>query len=131
MNFHQAMRGCHHRLKKWNKKIYIASLKKTEEDQYGNEILIYDKPEEYMMNVQPLNSEADMREFGINVEQYQKAIIEKKIYFGKFKEGDVAYLDGASPEGEKKDGYNANYVLYPPRNQNKCIRLTFERIHTK
>jgi len=84
-----------------------------------------------MMNVQPLNSEADMQEFGINVDQYQKAIIEKHIYYGKFKEGDVAYLDGATPEGEKENGYNANYKLYPPRNQNKCIRLTFERIHTK
>jgi len=125
------MRGCQYRKKKWNKKIWIASLKETEEDQYGNEILVYDEPKTYMMNVQPLNSEADMREFGINVDQYQKAIIEKPIYYGKFKEGDVAYLDGANPKGEPKNGDNANYKLYPPRNQNKCIRLTFERIHTK
>lgn len=125
------MRGYQQRLKKWNKKIYIASLLDTDEDQYGNETLIYDEPKEYMMNVQPLNSEADMQEFGINVEQYQKAIIEKDIYYGVFKEGDVAYLDGATPDEETKNGENANYTLYPPRNQNKCIRLTFERIHTK
>lgn len=125
------MRGCQIRLRKWNKTIWIASLLGTEEDEYGNEVLMYDTPVQYEMNVQPLKAVADMMEFGINATQIQKAIIERPIYEGVFKEGDVAYLDGANPTGETKNGANANYKLYPPRNQNKCIRLTFERIHTK
>ena len=79
------------------------------------------------MNVQPLTAEADLKEFGINVEQFYKTIIEKDKYYGAFKEGDVAYLDGVTPEGEVKDGFNANYRLYPPRNQNKCICIFFKR----
>ena len=83
------------------------------------------------MNVQPLTAEADLKEFGINVEQFQKAVIEYDEYFGKFKEFDIAYLDGITPDGEKVNGENANYRLYPPRNQNKCICIFFKRINTK
>lgn len=61
----------------------------------------------------------------------QKAIIERPIYEGVFKEGDKAYLDGATPTGETVNGENANYKLFPPRNQNKCIQLRFRRIDTK
>lgn len=83
------------------------------------------------MNVQPLTAEADLKEFGINVEQFYKTIIEKDKYYGVFKEGDVAYLDGIMPEGEPQHGFNANYRVYPPRNQNKCICIFFKRINTK
>lgn len=125
------MRGCQIRLRKWNKTIWIASLLGTEEDEYGNEGLIYAEPIQYEMNVQPLKSEAEAAEFGIDIEQMQKAIIERPIYEGVFKEGDLAYLDGANPEGEQRNGLNANYKLFPPRNQNKCIQLRFRRIDTK
>jgi len=57
------MRGCQIRLRKWNKTIWIASLTGSEEDEYGNEKLIYDTPVKYEMNVQPLKSEADIAEF--------------------------------------------------------------------
>lgn len=83
------------------------------------------------MNVQPVSSEADIQEFGENAKQMQKGIIELKEYLGKFKEYDVAYLDGASPDGEKENGSKANYRLYPPRNQNKAIIIYFERLTAK
>ena len=153
-----------YRKKEWNKKIWIAKKIGTQENDYGTEIPIYDKPQEYMMNVQPLSSEADIAEFGENSKQVQRAVIKLKEYFDKFKEFDVAYLDGVSPldnGGEyvidvseldkaniklinqlkvknlatgKLEYYtcdNANYRLYPPRNQNKVILLYFERLTAK
>lgn len=83
------------------------------------------------MNVQPVSSYPDMQEFGEKAKAIQKAVIEYDKYFGKFKEYDVAYLDGASPEGEETYGDNANYKVYPPRNQNKVILLYFERLTGK
>lgn len=85
----------------------------------------------YMINVQPINSSADIQEFGERANQMQKAILEKSKYLNKFKEFDVAYLDGANPKGEVINGENANYRLYPPRNQNKCIAIYFERLAGK
>ena len=120
-----------YRKKEWNKKIWIAKKIGTQENDYGTEIPIYDEPIEYMMNVQPLSSEADIAEFGENAKQVQRAVIEYKKYFGKFKEFDVAYLDGVTPDGEEVNGENANYRLYPPRNQNKVILLYFERLTAK
>ena len=131
MNCHQQRQVFQYRKKEWNKKIWIAKKIGTEEKDYGTEIPIYDKPEEYMMNVQPLSSEADIAEFGENAKQVQRAVIEYKKYFGKFKEFDVAYFDGANPDGEEVNGENANYRLYPPRNQNKVILLYFERLTAK
>ena len=72
-----------------------------------------------------------MQEFGERAEQIQKAVIEYNKYLNVFNEFDVAYLDGANPEGETVNGENANYVLYPPRNQNKVIQIYFERIASK
>ncbi len=120
-----------YRKKSWNKKIWIAKKIGTQENDYGTEIPIYDKPIEYMINVQPLSSEVDIAEFGENSKQVQRAVIEYKKYFGKFKEFDVAYLDGVTPDGEEVNGENANYRLYPPRNQNKVIILYFERLTAK
>ena len=120
-----------YRKKSWNKKIWIAKKIGTQENDYGTEIPIYDKPEVYMMNVQPLSSEADIAEFGENAKQVQRAVIECKKYFGEFKEFDVAYLDGVTPDEEKVNGEDANYRLYPPRNQNKVILLYFERLTAK
>ena len=131
MNCHQQRQVFQYRKKEWNKKIWIAKKIGTQENDYGTEIPIYDKPVEYMMNVQPLSSEADIAEFGENAKQVQRAVIEYKKYFGKFKEFDVAYLDGVTPDGEEVNGENANYRLYPPRNQNKVILLYFERLTAK
>lgn len=122
-----------YRLKKWNKKIWIAEKIGTKDDDYGYEVPVYGKPKAFEMNVQPISSQADIQEFGENAKQMQKAVIELDKYYGKFKEFDVAYLDGASPKGENEDNYgeNANYRLYPPRNQNKVIQIYFERLVDK
>lgn len=118
-------------MKKWNKNIWIAKKIGSKEDDFGHEIPIYDKPEMYEMNVQPISSSTDIQEFGENAKQTQKAVVEYDKYFGVFKEFDVAYLDVVSPEGESVNGEKANYRLYPPRNQDKCIVLYFERLTGK
>lgn len=114
----------------WKKKIYIASKIGTEKDDFGNEIILYDEPKDYMFNVQPISAEVDLVEFGEKASMIQKAVIPIR-FKDYFKENDLAYLDGNSPENEEKHGTNANYRLYPPRNQNKAIIIYFERLSGK
>ena len=117
------------RKKEWNKVIWIAKQIPNEVDDYGRPI--YDKPVRYEWNVQPVSAEDEVETFGQNAYLMQKALIEKCKYLGQFKEYDVAYLDGQTPKGETKHGSKANYRLLPPRNQNKCIRIYFEKIIEK
>ena len=116
---------------KWKKKIYIASkIDEITYDDYGNKIVKYNEPKMYEFNVQPINSNVDLMEFGEKSSMMQKAVI-PMIYKDVFKENDIAYLDGINPKGEEVYGDNANYRLYPPRNQNKAIVIYFERITGK
>lgn len=114
----------------WKKGIYIASKLGIAFDDDGNQILKYKEPARYEFNVQPISSEVDLMEFGEKANMIQKAVIPIK-YKHLFKENDLAYLDDASPEGEINFGDNANYRLYPPRNQNKVIIIYFERLTGK
>lgn len=117
-------------IKNWNKTIYIASKIGTDEDDYANEIILYDEPVKYKFNVQPLSSDVDLREFGEKASMIQKAVIPIR-YKDCFKENDIAYLDGVTPDGEENYGDNANYKLKPPRNQNMAIVIYFERLTGK
>lgn len=114
----------------WRKKIYIASRLGIQYDINGNHKITYNKPVEYNFNVQPISSEVDLMEFGEKASMIQRAIIPIE-YKGLFNENDVAYLDDATPDGEEEYGCNANYKLYPPRNQNKVIAIYFERLTGK
>lgn len=116
----------------WAKDVYIASKIKTSTDDDGNEITIYDKPNEkpYKFNYQTLSTDADIAEFGENAKIMKKAVIPIS-YQGQFKEFDVAYLDGAIPKGEENYGDNANYRLLPPRDGNSVIIIYFERLTGK
>lgn len=107
----------------WNKTIYIAK-KLPNLDKHGN--ACYDKPIKYEMNVQPINSKNDVQEFGTKSQVMQKAVIERDIYENAFDEGDIAWLDGKNPKNDR-----ANYRLLPPRNQNLCITIYFEKIVPK
>lgn len=118
--------------KDWIKDVYIASKKEVVLDEEGNEIVIYDKPNEeaYKFNYQPVSADADIAEFGENAKIMKKAVIPIS-YQGRFKEFDVAYLDGATPNGEVNNGDNANYRLLPPRDGNSVIIIYFERLTGK
>jgi hypothetical protein len=116
----------------WKKAVYIASKKEITLDDEGNEIVTYNKPNEkpYKFNYQPVSADADIAEFGENSKIMKKAVIPIS-YQGQFKEFDVAYLDGATPEGEVNNGDNANYRLLPPRDGNSVIIIYFEKLTGK
>ena len=116
----------------WAKDVYIASKVGTQLDIEYNEITIYDKPNEkpYRFNYQTLSTDADIAEFGENAKIMKKAVIPIS-YQGQFKEFDVAYLDGVTPDGEENHGDNANYRLLPPRDGNSVIIIYFEKLTGK
>ena len=116
----------------WGKDVYIASKIRTSLDDDGNEINIYDKPNSnpYKFNYQSVSTDADIAEFGEKSKIMKKAVIPIS-YQGQFKEFDVAYLDGATPIGEKEKGDNANYRLLPPRDGNSVIIIYFEKLTGK
>lgn len=118
---------------KWKKKdLYIASFVKDEHDDEGNKISTYSKPE-YIgkENIQPLSGESDIAEYGTRVTKMQKVLLDYDKYLGKFKENDLAYLDGITPDGEQVNGDNANYRIDSARNQNKKIAIYFEKLPNK
>ena len=118
--------------KDWVKDVYIASKIGVQYDIEGNEIPVYDKPNKnpYKFNYQSVSTDADIAEFGENAKIMKKAVIPIS-YQGKFKEFDVAYLDGATPDGEENYGDNANYRLLPPRDGNSVIIIYFEKLTGK
>ena len=110
-------------------KCYIGSKLESEFDDYGNEITVYDTPEKYFFNIQPVTGTSDIQEFGENSNKMKVAVItDRAKYDGKFKEFDCAYLDVATPEGEEVTGQNANYRVYAVQNQNVTIRVFFMKL---
>lgn len=108
---------------------YIGKKLKSNFDDSGNEIPIYDEPEKYNFNIQPVTSTSDIQEFGEISSKMKVAVItNRKKYENKFHEFDCAYLDGATPEGEPINGANANYRVYSVQNQNVVIRVFFIKL---
>lgn len=112
----------------YKSKCYIASKKGVTEDDYGNQIETYFKPEVYMFNIQPVTATSEVQTFGELAPKMKKAIMSKKIFQNKFKEFDKAYLDGASPNGELEYGDNANYRIYSIQPQNVAMIVYFLKL---
>lgn len=114
-------------------KCYIASKLESTEDENGNEITQYDTPKKYVFNIQPLVNTSiegsDIQAFGELAQRMKVAVItERDKYKNTFKEFDLAYLDGATPEGEVYNGQNANYRVHLVSVQNVVIRVFFTKI---
>ena len=115
----------------WAKTLYIASYRENPNDDVeGNEIREYDEPVEYTFNYQPVTSYLDIQTFGKDATITKKMVIPIE-YAGRFKEYDLAYLDGATPEGEECNGDNANYVLIPPKVGNQVVIIYCQKIKGK
>lgn len=115
----------------WAKTLYIASYKGSPSlDDEGNEIREYEKPVKYEFNYQPVTSYFDIQVFGKDSTITKKMVIPME-YAGKFKEYDVAYLDGVIPKKEEKYGDNANYVLLAPKEGNSAIVICCQKIKGK
>lgn len=111
----------------WNKKIYIATLKETNTDEDFNDINIYNKPKAYMMNIMPASGSTDSSLYGENIKSMYRAIVPYEEYHDMFHEGDIAYLEGETPEGETQYGANANYEITSVRPQNLRIAIYFTK----
>lgn len=109
--------------------LYIAKKIGTKEDEYGNEVVIYDEPKKYFFNIMPVSTSSDVRTFGERAIAMKVAVIrEKDAYINEFKEFDVAYLDGETPEGEYENGFNANYRIYAVQPQNAILKIYFSKL---
>lgn len=116
--------------KNWNKTCYIASKNENPDvDDYGNEINTYNEPIKYNFNIQPASGDLEIATYGEKVNKVYKAIVPYR-YKDKIKEGDIAYLDGASPEDEEAGNYgrNGNYTVDSVRPQNLATAIYFKKI---
>ena len=109
-------------------KIYIAEWLGTVQDEYGNEIKIYDEPQKYMFNVQTLNENVELEVFGQRVVSSKViSITEKEKYKGRFKDLDLVYIDNL-PTNELNYGDNADYYISGVRPQNTSIRIYLTKL---
>lgn len=108
--------------------IYISKKLDVIQDENLNQKEIYDKPIKYRFNVQGINEDSEIREFGEQANSMKKCLItEKSKYIGKFNEFDKVYID-TIPNNEIENGNNADYRVYSVRNQNTCIMLYFIKL---
>lgn len=115
----------------WSKDLYIAPKNGVGYDGYLNQVVKYDEPFYFgKVNYQPLTTkqmEAYIRAYGETENNIVSALIDytndKKI-----KKFDLAYLYGATPTGEIKNGDNANYLVRAYKPQNTKIMVIFEEI---
>lgn len=113
--------------KNWNKTCYIASKLNTQIDAYGNEINCYDEPIMYSMNVQPAKGYTDATLYGDRITKVYKAVVPFEMK-NLIKEGDIAYLDGATPENEEGFGKNGNFIVDSVRPQNLATTIYFVKL---
>lgn len=116
--------------KNWYTDLYIATKSGMVEDDYLNETPTYNVPVHYKRwNIQYVTKESELIEFGQNVTGMRVAVIpNNEQYRNAFSEFDLAYLDGANPEGEIVNGQNANYAIYSVRPQNTIIKVYLKKI---
>lgn len=112
---------------KWGRNVYIAKKGDISVGDTG-EITTYEEPEQYNFNIQPISGYSDVTIYGDKTIKTYKTMIDKHRYQNQFHEGDVAYLEGASPEGEGINGYNANYIIDAVREQNLKIAIYFNKL---
>ena len=117
----------------WNKDLYIANkdIDNITYDSNYNEIVTYKKPFYFgRVNYQPLTRK-DLEAFKKEYGETKNKIISCLIDYtddGKFKEFDLAYLYGVTPENETVYGSKANYIVRSYKPQNTKIMVIFEEL---
>lgn len=115
----------------WNKKLYIAPKTNVIVDDYNNEIVEYGEPFYMgMCNYMPVTGKtlyAYMSAYGVTEKKLIKCVLDIK-HKDKIKKYDLAYLYGATPDGEEVNGANANYYVKSCVEQNTIISIVFEEI---
>lgn len=117
--------------KNWNKDLYISSKDEVTHDDYYNEITKYSDPFYFgKVNYQPLtgkNLEAYIKAYGETNNNIVSCLINHTDK-DKIRQFDLAYLYGATPDGELVNGDNANYIVRTFKPQNTKIMVIFEEI---
>ena len=82
------------------------------------------------ITVQPKNGFTDRMAYGETTSKDQRIMLTPyQFWHGKFKEGDLFYLDGEHPsEDESFYGEFANYRVDVVNNQNEAIELSVKKI---
>lgn len=110
-------------------RIYIASQNMDDEliDSHGNRP--FNKPFLFCENLASVDGESEKEEYGDRVRNMYKSVVMRKRWEGRIKENDVAYLDGAIPDGEVENGANANYRVESARNTSlNMMTIYFEML---
>ena len=109
--------------------IYLSV--RTEESNIENPT--YGTPTAYVLQnnyltVQPASGYLDTLTYGERIHRYWNGVANYDVFNGIFNEGDLAYIDGATPTGETYNGENANARVRSVLSQNKAIRIVFEKL---
>ncbi len=107
----------------------------------GDDLEKFGEPVEYtlqyhFLTIQPSSGYDSVAEFGENISNTWNCIGQPYgLWFGKIKEGDRFYVDGATPYipddgNEPEDGWgmDANARVYSIRPQNVAFRFVLQRI---
>ena len=111
--------------------MYIATKDEVVVDDYNNEIVTYNEPFFFgKINYQPLTTkqlEAYIKQYGETNANIVSCLID---YNDKdtFRQFDLAYLYGATPENENQYGDNANYIVRAFKPQNTKIMVILEEM---
>lgn len=92
----------------------------------------YTAPKEYVtklfyITVMPLSGNMETEEHGEQISQKWTILANMDYFRDVFKEGDVLYLDGKTPDPESDYGTGANALITSVRPQNKMIRVVAEK----
>lgn len=104
------------------------------------EVDLYDKAQSFTlrpqtvfsaigMTAQPKNGFTDRLDSGETTKSdYRVLATPYQYWYGKFKIGDVFYIDGVKPINEEWNGQNANYYVEFVGNQENAIELSLKQI---
>jgi hypothetical protein len=109
----------------WRKTVYIAKLLSVSKVN-GDQTPVYDTPKPFIVNTREFSGQAKIDEFGANTKKMYKGLIRATGL--DVNEFDVAYLDGVTPVGEAKNGFNANYIIRRVVVPNITTMIYFESI---
>lgn len=127
-------KGIENIMSEWNKDLWIASKtgQRHQDIETGELVESYEKPVYYKCNYQKISGFLENSQWGALALYVKKGIFHDLdiFYDKKIKLNDLAYLDGANPEGELQHGNNANYVVVSVEHQNEIVVVHFQHLST-
>lgn len=108
--------------------VYISKKLPNTQDEDMNDVENYDKPKKYFFNIQPISADSEVREFGQLANSMRVAVVSKRVFLGKFKEFDKAYIETKPSDSEIENGQDADYRIYGIRPQNAVLRIYFLKL---